>query len=194
MPEGEVQLAEPPVMPEAATADFGSTLGFLPMALGAAMMALLFSTARGSASTYLVSGVMGVSMMSMGLSQIGRGGLTRSRRVRGERRDYLRYLAQVRRQADEAVAEQRTALFWDNPDPRDLWSVAVGPRLWERRAGNEDFAAVRFGLGVRRSALVLVPPQTKPGRRPRAPVRDLAPPFHQHLPDRFRGAGYPEPP
>jgi S-DNA-T family DNA segregation ATPase FtsK/SpoIIIE len=168
MPEGEVQLAEPPVLPEAATADFGSTLGFLPMALGGGMMALLFSVGGGSTSTYLISGVMGVSMMSMGASQLGRGGLARSRRIRAERRDYLRYLAQVRQQADEAAAEQRTALFWDNPDPRDLWSVAVGPRLWERRAGNEDFATVRFGLGVRRSALVFVPPQTKP-------VEDLEP-------------------
>jgi S-DNA-T family DNA segregation ATPase FtsK/SpoIIIE len=73
MPEGEVELAEPPVLPEAATADFGSTLGFLPMALGGGMMALLFSVGGGSKSTYLISGVMGVSMMSMGASQIGRG-------------------------------------------------------------------------------------------------------------------------
>jgi S-DNA-T family DNA segregation ATPase FtsK/SpoIIIE len=162
MPEGQVVLAEPPVLPEPATADFGSAFGFLPMALGAGTMALMFSVANGSPTTYLMSGMMGTSMMSMGLSQLGRSGLDRSRRVRAERRDYLRYLAQLRQQAIEAAGEQRTALLWDNPAPGDLWSLAAGPRLWERRAAHDDFAKVRIGLGIRKAALEFVPPQTKP--------------------------------
>jgi S-DNA-T family DNA segregation ATPase FtsK/SpoIIIE len=168
MPEGRIVLAEPPVLPEAATADFGSAFGFLPMALGAGTMGLMFSVAKGSPTTYFMSGMMGTSMMSMGLAQIGRSGMDRSRRIRAERRDYLRYLAQLRTQAIEAAGEQRTALLWDNPDPRDLWSLAAGPRLWERRAAHDDFAQVRMGLGVRKAALEFVPPQTKP-------VEDLEP-------------------
>ncbi|HEY0719062.1 MAG TPA: type VII secretion protein EccCa [Streptosporangiaceae bacterium] len=168
LPEGQVLLAEPPVLPEPSTADFGSAFGFLPMALGAGTMGLMFSVAHGSPTTYMMSGMMGTSMMSMGLSQLGRSGLDRSRRVRAERRDYLRYLAQLRDQAVAAAAEQRDALLWDNPDPRDLWSIAAGPRLWERRPAHDDFGKVRIGLGDRRAALEFVPPQTKP-------IEDLEP-------------------
>jgi hypothetical protein len=119
MPEGQVLLAGPPVLPEAATPGFGS-------------------------------------------------GRSRTRKIRAERREYLHYLAQLRQQRDEAAAAQRTALYWDNPDPRDLWSVAAGPRLWERRATDDDFATVRFGLGVGQAALKFVPPRGRP-------VEDLEP-------------------
>src|SRR6478672_10145673 len=103
-PDGQVELAEP------ATADFGSMMGMMPMALGMGTMALMFSAANGSASTYLMSGMMGTSMVTMSLGQIGRSGLDRKRRLRAERRDYLRYLAQLRKQASEAADEQRAAV------------------------------------------------------------------------------------
>jgi S-DNA-T family DNA segregation ATPase FtsK/SpoIIIE len=168
MPSGRVELAEPPVMNEANSGDMSSMMGFMPMGLGAAFMVLLFSTAKGSTETYLISGMMGTSMITMGATQLTRAGGNRERRTRAERRDYLRYLAQLRKQAVEAGDQQRTAMLWDNPDPRELWPIVGGPRLWERRAGHEDFARVRIGLGSRRAALEFVPPATKP-------VEDLEP-------------------
>lgn len=168
MPEGQLDLAEPPVLGEPATADLGSVVTYLPMALGTATMALMFSQRNGSPSNYLLSGMMGVSMVSMSLGQVGRSGVERKRRMRAERRDYLRYLAQLRTQVTLAAREQRAAAFWDNPHPEALWSLAMGPRLWERRAGHDDFARVRIGLGTRRAALELSPPQTRP-------VEDLEP-------------------
>jgi S-DNA-T family DNA segregation ATPase FtsK/SpoIIIE len=167
-PDGQVELAEPPVLGEPATADLGSMLGVMPMALGMGTMALMFSAANGSPSTYLMSGMMGGSMVFMGLGQVGRGGLDRKRRMRAERRDYLRYLAQLRKQAMTAAAEQRASVAWDHPAPAALWSIAAGPRLWERRGSHDDFARVRIGLGERRAALEFVPPQTKP-------IEDLEP-------------------
>ncbi|MFE6742656.1 type VII secretion protein EccCa [Streptomyces tubercidicus] len=167
-PEGRIDLAEPPVLGEPATADFSSVMVYLPMGLGAGAMALMFTVGAHSPSTYMMSGMMGVAMMSMGLGQLGRRGAERKRRMRAERRDYLRYLAQLRRRVRQAAAEQRAAASWDHPRPEDLWAVARGPRLWERRAGHEDFAEVRIGLGTRRAGLVLVPPETKP-------VEDLEP-------------------
>ncbi|MEU6220135.1 type VII secretion protein EccCa [Streptomyces sp. NPDC047022] len=167
-PEGRIELAEPPVLGEPPTADFTSVMLYLPMALGAGAMVMMFTVGARSPSTYMMSGMMGVAMMSMGLGQLGRRGAERKRRMRAERRDYLRYLAQLRRQARQAAAVQRAAASWDHPRPQDLWAVAAGPRLWERRSGHEDFAEVRIGLGVRRAALVLVPPETKP-------VEDLEP-------------------
>ncbi len=168
MPEGQIELAEPPVLGEPAGADFGSALMYLPMGLGTGAMILMFSMRSAGPTTYMMSGMMGVAMVSMTLTQIGRAGGERRRRMRAERRDYLRYLAQRRRQARQAANEQRAALTWDNPEPGDLWAVARGPRLWERRPSHEDFGRVRIGLGLRRAALEFLPPQTRP-------VEDLEP-------------------
>lgn len=168
MPEGEIELAEPPVLGEPASADFGSALAFLPMGLGSAVMAVGLSLGNGSPTTYMMSGMMGVSMIAMSLTQLGQSGKERKRRMRAERRDYLRYLAQLRKQARDAAAEQRAAVSWDHPEPHDLWALAMGPRLWERRASHDDFARVRVGLGSRRAALHFIPSETKP-------VEDLEP-------------------
>jgi S-DNA-T family DNA segregation ATPase FtsK/SpoIIIE len=168
MPEGQVELAEPPVLGEPATADFGSVMMYLPMGLGSGAMVLMFSVGSGGATTYMMSGMMGIAMVSMTLMQVGRPGSDRRRRMRAERRDYLRYLGQKRKQARQAADEQRAALLWDNPSPGDLWALARGTRLWERRPGHEDFARVRIGLATRRAALDFMPPQTKP-------VEDLEP-------------------
>ncbi|GAA1908969.1 type VII secretion protein EccCa [Streptantibioticus ferralitis] len=167
-PEGQIELAEPPVLGEPATADATSALVYLPMALGMGAMVMMFTVSARSPYTFMMSGMMGTAMLSMGLSQLGRKGAERKRRMRSERRDYLRYLAQLRRKARQAAAEQRAAASWDNPRPQDLWAVAAGPRLWERRGAHDDFAQVRIGLGTRRADLVLVPPETKP-------VEDLEP-------------------
>ncbi|MFI1435290.1 FtsK/SpoIIIE domain-containing protein [Streptomyces lydicus] len=130
-------------------------------------MVLMFSTGGSSPTSYLMSGVMGIAMLSMTFSQLGRGGAERKRRIRAERRDYLRYLAQLRAQA-RATEEQRAAVCWDNPRPQHLPALATGPRLWERRPGHQDFAHVRTGVGTRRAALEFVPPHTRP-------VEDLEP-------------------
>ncbi|MFJ5521233.1 type VII secretion protein EccCa [Streptomyces griseoluteus] len=153
---------------EPASADFGSALMYLPMTLGSGAMILVFSLGSAGPTTYMLSGVMSVAMISMTLTQLGRGGAERRRRMSAERRDFLRFLAQKRRQARQAAAEQRSALLWDNPDPARLWALAAGDRLWERRASHDDFARVRIGQGTRRAALEFLPPQTRP-------VEDLEP-------------------
>jgi len=168
MPEGSIELAQPPVLGEPGTLDVGAMVGMLPMALGVGAMAMMFSVGNGSSSSYMMSGMMGASMASMGIGQISRSGGDRRRRLRAERRDYLRYLGQQRRRVLAAAEEQRSAARWDNPDPGALCGLAAGTRLWERRAGHEDFARVRIGIGERGAALELVPPQTKP-------VEDLEP-------------------
>ncbi|WP_417847139.1 type VII secretion protein EccCa [Streptomyces viridiviolaceus] len=167
MPEGRIELAEPPILGEPAAADLGSVMVVLPMGIGFGAMALMF-TIGSSTSMYLMSGMMGIGMMSMSLGQIGRAGLDRKRRMRAERRDYLRYLAQLRTQARQAASAQMAAALWDNPPPERLWSIVRSPRVWERRSAHDDFAKVRIGLGSRRAALELVPPETKP-------VEDLDP-------------------
>jgi S-DNA-T family DNA segregation ATPase FtsK/SpoIIIE len=167
-PQGQIELAEPPALGEPATADFASALVYLPMALGLGAMVMMFTVGGRSPYTFMMSGMMGTAMLSMGLSQLGRKGAERKRKMRSERRDYLRYLAQLRARARQAATEQRAAATWDNPRPQDLWAMVAGERLWERRGSHDDFAQIRIGVGIRRADLVLVPPETKP-------VEDLEP-------------------
>lgn len=52
-------------------------------------------------------------------------------------RDHLRHLALA-----------RTVELWRHPAPDTLWAIAASPRMWERRAGDDDFAEVRVGVGA----------------------------------------------
>ncbi|MCE7006373.1 type VII secretion protein EccCa [Kibdelosporangium philippinense] len=169
VPSGQVELQEPPVVAEPAPRDMLSLLMFLPMGMGGFVMILAFSGAAGTSPfIYMMGGAMGIAMISMGLGQMGRAGSERKRKMAGERRDYLRYIGQLRTKARDSADEQRLAVGWDNPDPAWLWHIAEGPRLWERRAGHEDFGRVRIGLGTQLAALEFVPPTTKP-------IEDLEP-------------------
>ncbi|ALU98305.1 secretion protein EccC [Streptomyces globisporus C-1027] len=85
------------------------------------------------------------------------------------RRDYLKYLTQTRRAVLKTARKQRDAQFYLHPSPEQLWAlVAEGSRVWERRAGDGDFAQVRIGLGSQELATPLIAPET-------APVDELEP-------------------
>lgn len=85
------------------------------------------------------------------------------------RRDYLKYLTQTRRAVLKTARKQRDAQFYLHPSPEQLWAlVAEGSRVWERRAGDADFAQVRIGLGSQELATPLIAPET-------APVDELEP-------------------
>ena len=156
-------------MPEEPTGNMGLLLTFLPMALGSSMMILLFVTpGKGGATTWLAGGLMMVTTMSMMVGQMGRTTSTRKRRMKGERRDYLRYLSQTRKKVRQQIAQQRKTLAWIHPDPESLWSVAMSARLWERRPAHPDFADIRIGTGPQLFAVRINPIQTKP-------VEDLEP-------------------
>ncbi len=98
------------------------------------------------AFTYLALGLMLVSSVAMILGQFVRRADERKQRLKGERRDYLRYLRQTRRKVRTAVVEQRRALLWRHPEPDVLWSLVGTTRLWERRPGDVDFAEVRVAV------------------------------------------------
>ncbi|WP_093412847.1 type VII secretion protein EccCa [Saccharopolyspora flava] len=172
MPDGELSLQEPPVIPEQVSGGFGGLLMYLPMALGSGAMMLMFMGRGGSGGFggigLIVVALMAVSMLAMGFGQMGRSVGERKRRLKGERRDYLRYLGQMRKQVRQVAADQRKALSWRHPDPSGLWSVAMSGRLWERRLSHADFAEVRIGRSAQRLAMKMTPVQSKP-------VEDLEP-------------------
>lgn len=168
VPRGEMAIQEPPSLPEPTGADMSSMLMYLPMLASSAAMMLFFVRPGGGVTTYLAGGLMALSGVGMLVAGLGRGSGDRKRRLRGERRDYLRYLAQLRRRIGRLAEQQAKALAWVHPEPTALWSLTGTKRMWERRPSNGDFAEVRIGTGSQRLSVSLTPPQTKP-------VEDLEP-------------------
>lgn len=117
--------------------------------------------------------IMGVIMIASTVAMLIATIVRVRRGTQGEmaqlRRDYLKYLAQTRRKVRKTARLQRDAQFYLHPSPDQLWAlVAEGSRVWERRAGDDDFVHVRVGLGTQRLATPLVAPET-------APVDELEP-------------------
>src|ERR1700726_2085931 len=144
---------------------------YLPMVAMMVGMGSMFAGQRSNTIVYVGGGAMALGMGGMMIGQMGRGSGERKMRLNGQRRDYLRYLGQMRRKVRVVAAAQREALEWVSPDPGALPALLVDPelrRLWERRPSGDDFAKVRIGTGTHRLAVRLVPPDTKP-------VEDLDP-------------------
>ncbi|MGW0949958.1 type VII secretion protein EccCa [Streptomyces sp. NPDC002623] len=171
MPEGELSLQEPPTLPEVVP-DSSAIWTYLPMALMSVSMMLMFmrpgSTGSNSSFMYLAMGLMVLSSAVMIIGQTMRKNSERKQRLKGERRDYLRYLTQTRRKVRATVAEQQHALAWRHPPPSALWSMAGTTRLWERRPQDEDFGEVRVAVGDQKLGLRLTPLST-------SPVEDMEP-------------------
>ncbi len=172
MPEGELALQEPPTLPEVVP-DSSAVWTYLPMAMMSVSMMLMFMRpgmrgGSGSHFMYLAVGMMVLASGAMMVGQMMRKSSERKQRLKGERRDYLRYLTQTRRKVRAAVADQQKALAWRHPEPAALWSMVRTTRLWERRPQDVDFGEVRVAVGDQQLGLRLTPNAT-------TPVEDLEP-------------------
>ena len=171
LPHGEIILEPPPEIPEVAGDAFTQMLTYLPMlAMTFGMVAMMSGTGSG-ALRWVGGGALGIGMGGMAVGQLARGRGDRKIKLNGLRRDYLRYLGQVRRKVRRVAAAQRQALEWASPEPSELRWMVTGSdlaRVWERRPSDDDFGSVRLGTGTQHLAVRLVPPQTKP-------VEDLDP-------------------
>ncbi|MCD5348926.1 type VII secretion protein EccCa [Kineosporia mesophila] len=161
MPGGELQLQEPPALPEE-NSGLSSMMYYAPTALGSMGMVLIFiRPGQSGPLIYIALGLMGLSAVAMMFTQLMKGASDRKRKMRDERRDYLRYLSRMRRQVRKAIDQQRESQAWGHPDPDSLSSVARTSRLWERRPVHPDFGEARIGIGPQRLGLTLAPMQTK---------------------------------
>ncbi|MFF4168854.1 type VII secretion protein EccCa [Streptomyces sp. NPDC001744] len=168
MPDGELALQEPPTLPEAEP-NTSAMWTYLPMGLTSLAMLMMFlRPGQANAFSYVAIGLMLVSSVAMVLAQLIRTAGERKRKLKGERRDYLRYLTQMRRRIRVTVGEQQKALSWRHPDPSALWALTGTSRQWERRPADDDFAEVRVAVGDQKLAVRLAPLATKP-------VEDLEP-------------------
>jgi len=162
-PGGEIHLEPPPEVPRIIPGSI--VMKLLPIVMIVAslgMMVFMFMAGGRSPMSLVFGGMMVLSTIGM-MAGGGRGGGQKKAEMNEDRKDYLRYLAQMRERAREAATEQRTALEWSHPDPQALWSMAGGTRrMWERRNSDQDFCHLRVGRGAQRLATRLVPPQTGP--------------------------------
>lgn len=140
----------------------------LPM-LGMGSSAVFFFMPGAAPFMRIMGVLMMVSTVGMLVAQLVRHRRGTQGQMGDTRRDYLKYLAQTRRQVRRTARAQRDAQLYLHPAPEQLWSVvAEGSRLWERRVGDADFGQARLGLGAQRLATALVAPDT-------APVDELEP-------------------
>ncbi|MFI9506390.1 type VII secretion protein EccCa [Nocardia sp. NPDC052566] len=164
-PGGEVTLQPPPEIPRVTPGNLLLKLMPFVMIVGmVGMMALLFTQGGGIASnpmSMMFPMMMVLSMVGMFAGQGGGKG-ARAAEANEDRKDYLRYLDQVRRDVDETAAQQRASVEWSHPEPALIWMLAGTSRMWERRAGDKDFCHARIGVGGQRLATRLVAPETGP--------------------------------
>jgi ESX secretion system protein EccC len=129
------------------------------MVLGS--VGFIFVMGAQNPTSWLFGGMFALSTLGLMAGGAGRGGTQRAE-TDEKRRDYLRYLAQVRRRTRSVAAAQRAALDWTHPNPTALPAVLGTDRMWERRETDPDFAQIRVGRGRQRLATRLVAPQTGP--------------------------------
>ncbi len=157
MPTGEVQLEPPPEIPRLLPGNVMSAL--LPGVMILGSVGFIFIGGL-SAASMAMGGLILLSTLGMMGGGMGGRKTGRKAQIDTDRKDYLRYIEQVRRDIDRIRLGQRTSLLWSHPDPRSLWSIAGGRRMWERRPNDRDFSTVRVGVGPQRLARQLRPPQT----------------------------------
>ncbi|MCP3798851.1 type VII secretion protein EccCa [Allokutzneria sp. A3M-2-11 16] len=163
MPGGELLLEAPPEVPRVIPANILMKM-LPPVMIGASvlMMALVFITGGQNPSSLIFGGMFLLSTIGM-MAGGGFGGTGKKKAEMNEdRKDYLRYLGQMRERARQAGSDQREAREWVHPDPQALWSLAATRRMWERRSGDPDFCHLRMGRGAQRLETRLRPPETGP--------------------------------
>ncbi|WP_369023234.1 type VII secretion protein EccCa [Nocardia cyriacigeorgica] len=164
-PGGEVTLQPPPEIPRVTPGNLLMKLMPVVMVIGmVGMMALMFTQGGGMMSnpmTMMFPVMMLFSMVGMFAGQGGGKG-QKAAEANEDRKDYLRYLDQVRKDVDETATQQRAAVEWSHPEPGLIWMLAGTSRMWERRAGDKDFCHARIGIGGQRLATRLIAPETGP--------------------------------
>ena len=169
MPRGEIVLQPPPEIPEVNQDAMMQVLTYLPMgAMAIGMVGMMAGGGHASGIMYISSGAMAVGMVGMMFGQMARGKGDRKLKINGLRRDYLRYLSQVRQKVQRAADQQRGALEHSAPAPETLQAMALAGAVWQRNPASPDYLSARFALGKQGLAIRLVPPETKP-------VEDLDP-------------------
>ena len=159
VPRGQIVLDPPPELPDTGGGGITQGLVYLPMAAMAAGTAVMVAAGHAGAVGYLGAGVAGVGMAGMMAGQLARGHSDRKLKLSRLRRDYLRYLSQVRVRARTAARLQREECTRSCPPPTALPARVAARKIWGQVPGSAGFLDVRFGTGPGEPSLRLVLPE-----------------------------------
>ena len=160
VPGGELSLESPPEPERVVPA--GVLIRLLPVVLLLSSVASVAVLGARNPTSWLFGGMLALSTLGLVMSGATRGAGARSAGLDEDRRDYLRYLSQLRRRVRGIAAEQRSVLETVHPDPAAWPALLAAGRLWERAVVDPDFGELRLGRGTQRLATRAVAPQTGP--------------------------------
>ncbi|MGW4773507.1 type VII secretion protein EccCa [Nocardia sp. NPDC004278] len=170
-PGGEITLTPPPEVSRPLPAPLLARLMPLVMVVAVVgMLALFVMMGKQLLSNPFMLMFPMMMLMSMAgmMMGFGRGGPKSATELNEERKDYFRYLDQIRKDTRRTGLKQLESLTWSHPEPADLESLVGTRRMWERRPNDPDFGHVRVGVGSHRLATKLARPET-------GPLEDLEP-------------------
>ncbi|MEV0252240.1 type VII secretion protein EccCa [Nocardia sp. NPDC050712] len=170
-PGGEVALSSPPEiqrpMPTPLMMKLMPVIMVVAVVGMIAMMAMMGRNLLQNPMMMMFPMMMLMSMVGMMMGMRG-GGPKSAAELNEERKDYFRYLDQMRKDVRRTGIKQLETLIWSHPEPVDLPSIIGTRRMWERRPADPDFGHVRVGIGSHRLATKLARPET-------GPLEDLEP-------------------
>lgn len=161
VPRGRVTIQTPPeIQPDDGA---GGVLSSMVPMLGS-LGAIIMLVTRDSGPAGLMTGGMFL-MSSLGFVAVNgwRQRAQRTQAMIAARREYLAYIADLRKTVRRAATAQRQAALWATPHPSALVVVAEeNSRVWTRGPGDEDFLRVRVGLSEEPLCLDLEPAEIPP--------------------------------
>lgn len=172
-PPGQpIKLAAPPAEPDPQSGGWLQSL--LPMVGGLTIVGFAVISGRLVylfIALFLIIALVGASVGT----RVAQRRKDREKRSRTRQR-YLEHAARAEREANSAAEVQRAGLEGRFPDTAGLLAlVQEGSAIWERRMGDEDFGAVRLGLGdVPASAPVVMDQEGGPLQAPEPELAEVA--------------------
>ncbi|MBN1284811.1 MAG: hypothetical protein JXB47_05400 [Anaerolineae bacterium] len=149
LPQDEIIIPPPSVVEDEGGLPWGQLL--LPMIT---ILGYVLASAAGRGRSLALMIPMALSMVAstaMALWEFYQS----YRATRAKRRAYAQFLADMRKDMLDAHDAQRHFYHYTYPAPAAVLAIAerragsrFGQRLWERRTGDEDFCAVRLGIGT----------------------------------------------
>ncbi|HKY83893.1 MAG TPA: FtsK/SpoIIIE domain-containing protein [Anaerolineales bacterium] len=162
LPTGEVELPNPPEQEKGAQQIIQQLLLPLITLVGYVVMA-----ASGQGRNPLLMIPMGMTFVASSVFALYSYN-KQKREQEGRKQAYAKRLTDLRRDMAQSHDMQRTFYLYNYPDPAAILRIATGlyrsrsgSRLWERRPGDEDFGAVRLGMGTRPSTVSYKAPRSE---------------------------------
>ncbi|MCS6870143.1 MAG: FtsK/SpoIIIE domain-containing protein [Anaerolineae bacterium] len=155
LPSGEIDIPQPPVPSNTSSQQLLVTVA-IPLITILGYVLVSGSGGRGSVLFVLP---MALSVMATSVLAVVQW-LQERRNDRERREAYARTLTEMRRQMMIFHDQQRAFYIYNNPDMDTIMAMVSGgegadeSRLWERRVDDNDFGAVRLGMGSMPSTVI----------------------------------------